>query len=170
MPHNEIETYNSIQDLEQFGVFPLTGEACGLNMRILCDLDQQGCDLMRDFLRLSPFAQNWNGKGVHSCMLPISSFEDLWIFAQIKYGALEVFSGGFVFLKDLEETVDMYGNTFRFPKSHWRPNSYAIWSAEGVERIKNGLKNETFYVSRYFKEYQATRPLNNRHQMSGRTI
>jgi hypothetical protein len=37
----------SWQDLEAFGIIPLTLESCTLNWRLLCDLDEQGARVVR---------------------------------------------------------------------------------------------------------------------------
>lgn len=77
--------------LQQFGINPLTGEACAYGLRILCDLTEKGADLVRSFLgapELDCFPQNWNsvtaGEGercVCSVLLPRSAMRDLMIFA-----------------------------------------------------------------------------------------
>lgn len=42
-------TINSFQDLEAFGIKPLTGEACSFNLRILCDVTDRGARLMEAY-------------------------------------------------------------------------------------------------------------------------
>ena len=36
--------------LKEFGILPLTGEACSYSQRLLCDLSEEGVQLMEDFL------------------------------------------------------------------------------------------------------------------------
>ena len=66
--------YGKPQDLEQFGIDLLTGEACGLGTRILCDLHTPGAEmLVRECLGLPcdvKFAEPWNSKGISSFMMP----------------------------------------------------------------------------------------------------
>jgi len=45
-----MKTIRCWQDLEQFGIDPLTGEACGYAMRLLCDVTAQGKRLIESFL------------------------------------------------------------------------------------------------------------------------
>ena len=79
---------NGWNDLKQFGINPLTGEACKLSMRTLCDLSDKGVMLICDFLGLQPngFNANWNSKvdndpAVASIMLTRGIFDDLCKFA-----------------------------------------------------------------------------------------
>jgi hypothetical protein len=49
---------------KHLGINPLTGEACALSMRILCDLNEDGASLIRDYLSLPedcPLSPAWNG-------------------------------------------------------------------------------------------------------------
>lgn len=80
---------NSWSDLQQYGINCLTGEACAYSIRLLCDLNDDGVQTIRDFfgmqIVLNPavqFAANWNssvvGKpAIASIMLPRSIFPDL---------------------------------------------------------------------------------------------
>jgi hypothetical protein len=78
----------SWNDLEQFGIVPLTGEACGFNMRILCDVTTEGKAYLERFFGGNMqirAGSNWNGgsKGnphVGSVLLPYSILTDLGAF------------------------------------------------------------------------------------------
>lgn len=77
-------------DLEQYGIDCLTGEACSLSCRALCDLSKEGADIVREFFGLpcnAQFNENWNLKGEASCFLPWSVLHDLAAFILIKKGA-----------------------------------------------------------------------------------
>ncbi len=73
--------------LSEYGINPLTGEACGYSMRVLCDLSAKGEDLIAGFLGLStvtgsPFPKNWNSRvgaelATASVMLPRGLLDDL---------------------------------------------------------------------------------------------
>lgn len=66
--------------LEAAGIRLLTGEACPLNMRILCDLTPEGCEMLTRFLGGAVHfeeGKNWNSGAVSSIMLPRSCLEDL---------------------------------------------------------------------------------------------
>lgn len=80
--------------LEQFGINPLTGEACRLSLRLLCDLNEEGRALMAEYLGVKPegFAPNWNSAvagepAVASVMLHRDSFKQLTEFALFHTGA-----------------------------------------------------------------------------------
>jgi hypothetical protein len=55
---------SNIQALEQFGVNPLTGEACAFAMRVLCDLNAEGAALLQEFLGIpaATFPESWNSR------------------------------------------------------------------------------------------------------------
>ena len=65
--------------LKHYGINCLTGEACGYNMRLLCDLTQEGSDLVSGMLglKLEPFNPNWNRDAVGSVMLFRGMFDDI---------------------------------------------------------------------------------------------
>lgn len=86
---------NGWNDLTQFGINALTGESCAYSMRLLCDLNEDGVDLMRQFLGLpatvgmeelySQFSSNWNSRvgdkpAIASIMLPRGVYDDLCRF------------------------------------------------------------------------------------------
>ena len=52
----------SLNDLKNYGIHTLTGEADRYSFRILCDLSQQGVDLICEFfgMQAGGFAENWN--------------------------------------------------------------------------------------------------------------
>ena len=55
-------TINGWRDLERYGIDALTGEACGLMYRLLCDLTAMGREIIRHWLgtpELSLYAP-WN--------------------------------------------------------------------------------------------------------------
>lgn len=81
-------------DLAQFGVNPLTGEACPLGLRILCDLTEKGRTLVSLFLgapEADCFPPNWNSMvgeehAVASILLPRGGMRELMIFALFTKG------------------------------------------------------------------------------------
>lgn len=79
------------RDLEDFGIDMLTGEACGLSMRLLCDVTERGKVLIERFfggtITVKP-GSNWNGGNkadphVGSILLPSGVFSDLAAFCLI---------------------------------------------------------------------------------------
>lgn len=72
----------------ELGINPLTGEACAYGRRTLCDVSEEGKQLLYDFFGcMTPIAGNWNSKvgeadAVASVMLPLRSlYKELIIFA-----------------------------------------------------------------------------------------
>ena len=81
---NPIRSWN---DLREFGIDALTGEACGLSMRILCDINKRGINTINDFFggNMSFTAgSNWNRDGVASILLPYSILPDLAAYCLLK--------------------------------------------------------------------------------------
>lgn len=81
--------------LTQFGVNPLTGEACAHNLRILCDLSTSGVTLLTQFLGVNTLTHaltpNWNSRvgerpAVASVMLPRETLRPLLVFALLQQG------------------------------------------------------------------------------------
>lgn len=88
-----MKTVNCLNDLRQFGIIPLTGEACALGMRCLCDLTAQGVAIVRECYSLQngAFAENWNSGDdsnphIASIMLGYSSWQDIGVFALLNAG------------------------------------------------------------------------------------
>ena len=80
------------RDLEQYGIEPLTGESCGIGIRLLCDLSPDGVALMEEFLSVSLDGtgnNSWNHSGIEgwkSIMLPRSMFQQLAAFCLLLEG------------------------------------------------------------------------------------
>ncbi len=80
--------------LPTLGINPLTGEACALAMRVLCDLNEDGAALLREYLGLpstAKLADNWNSTvndkpAVASIMLERHAFASLMRFALLRDG------------------------------------------------------------------------------------
>jgi len=76
-----IDAYDQTAELERLGIDILTGEACGLSMRLLCDLSLAGADLLTEFLGgCVPQAPAWNGPH-KSAMLSRSVLAELLTYA-----------------------------------------------------------------------------------------
>jgi hypothetical protein len=79
---------HNLNDLEQFGIRALTGEACRVGRRILCDVTDQGrkiiCDMLGIYNNEHVFSESWNGRGASgSFMLPYGLFPDLAVWCLI---------------------------------------------------------------------------------------
>src|SRR5271157_4753075 len=85
-------------NLREYGINPLTGEACPFGVRILCDLTERGrkivCDLLGiGYTTIPPagvFSDNWNSGSRYSCMIPRSLFDDLYVWCLLDGGCPEV--------------------------------------------------------------------------------
>ena len=90
-----IECWN---DLEQVGIRSLTGEACRYSMRVLCDVNEDGRQLLVEYLGMpdaTQFAARWNsmvnGKAsIGSIMLHRNSLREVAEFALMRMEVLAV--------------------------------------------------------------------------------
>lgn len=83
-------------DLRPFGIHCLTGEACGLMLRILFDLTTQGKAVVEKCFDISLTSEAWNGGSeddphVASIMLTREMLMPIGIFAVLESGCLEVY-------------------------------------------------------------------------------
>jgi hypothetical protein len=84
-------------DLSAHGIIPLTGEACGLSYRILCDVTARGKKIIEKALDVAQLRlqENWNhGSGddahVGSIMLAPELLPFIGVFALLEAGCREV--------------------------------------------------------------------------------
>jgi hypothetical protein len=136
------------EHLRPYGITILTGEACGVSMRLLLDLDEKGITTMTSFLGgclQFTAGRGWND-GKASVMLPHEMFTPLAAFCLLSdFDVAVVTSEGSIIGHNFDETrigelleSGMYGKTVRiYQKRQNAPTS------------KDGLRNI--------------------HQMSGRT-
>lgn len=90
-----MKTIDKWSDLEAFGIVPLTGEACALGYRMLCDLTQNGKRIVEKCLSVEIQSENWNHGSdddphVASVMLPPAMLVPLGIFTLLESGCSEV--------------------------------------------------------------------------------
>lgn len=88
---------DSWNHLEPLGIDPLTGEACGLGYRILCDVTARGKRILEKCFGIPSLTlpENWNrGKAtdphVGSIMLSYEMLVPVGIFALLESGCTEV--------------------------------------------------------------------------------
>jgi hypothetical protein len=149
---------NGWNDLQKYGIEWLTGEACGLGYRILCDVNKNGKHVLEKCLGVPniELAENWNtrssiGEHIGSIMLAPDMLKPLAIFALLEYGCREV-------LFD-EESGSVYGVEARDTPEcveEWK-SIHAGWHKEGEPRKS---------MRRY--AYAGTAGDRNVHMMSGR--
>lgn len=139
-------------DLKQYGINYLTGEACAYSMRLLCDLSEEGADLMRRFFGLphnATFNPQWNSMvgdkpAVASVLLSRGLFDDLCRFILL--------------------SCDM-DIVLKSPDGSWcgyaRPNEAVMLMVDGV------AENKSWQV---YRNYRVGIPGDrNQHAFTGRT-
>jgi hypothetical protein len=141
-----MKTISNWAALEPFGVVPLTGEACALGYRLLCDLTLQGQNIVERCLSVAIQSENWNNGSeadphVASIMLTHEMLLPLAVFALLESGCREV----------------------------WITDGAAIGiessdPADQVERLKQVYKLHRRFA--YHGPFQDR----NQHQMSGRVL
>ena len=99
-----MKTIQSWNDLSVHGVIPLTGEACGLSYRLLCDLTAAGAKIVAKMFGVPElkFAEPWNSGSsdvphVGSIMLSPEMLTPLAVFVLLEGQCQEVWlirSGG----------------------------------------------------------------------------
>lgn len=93
-------------DLRDHGISILTGEACGLTYRFLCDVTERGKKLLEQCLDVRiDLAEPWNCGAIGSVMLPSEMLVPLGVFALLEAGCREVWLKDGVLL-GVEETDD----------------------------------------------------------------
>ncbi len=85
------------EDLSAFGIVPLTGEACGLSYRILCDVTARGKKTLEKAMSVAQLGlhENWNHGSaddphVGSIMLAPDLLPFIGVFALLEAGCREV--------------------------------------------------------------------------------
>jgi hypothetical protein len=101
--------------LSAFGIVPLTGEACGLSYRLLCDVTVQGKKTLEKALDVAQLHlhENWNSGDqsdphIGSILLPPDGLVFLAVFALLENGCREVWltKSGCVIGVEADDTPD----------------------------------------------------------------
>lgn len=92
-----MKTIHCWDDLSAYGIVPLTGEACGLSYRILCDVTARGKKTLEKALSIAQLGlrENWNrgdpdNPHVGSVMLAPELLTFVGVFALLEGGCREV--------------------------------------------------------------------------------
>ena len=140
-------------DLRPYGIDVLTGEACGLSYRILCDVTERGKQTIQKALGITNLGlpDNWNhgdpqDPHIGCIMLAPELLVPLAVFALLENGCREVFRTKSDGLLGIEPADD--------PQR-----------VEAVKRFHAGNDN---LVRRY--AYAGTAGDRNRHEMTGRVV
>jgi hypothetical protein len=77
------KTIDSWSDLTAYGILPLSSEACGIGLRVLCDLTPRGRRIVENLLRMQTVDKsNWNSRDgqTASVMLPHGLLTELAVW------------------------------------------------------------------------------------------
>jgi len=90
-----MKTIASWDHLRAYGINALTGEACSLMYRLLCDITEDGKRLIEKCLscELRP-PENWNSGAIGSIMLTPEMLVPIAVFALLEAGCREVYVVG----------------------------------------------------------------------------
>ena len=98
---NHTVQINSWTDLQPFGIGALTGEACAYSMRLLCDVNDSGRDILAEYFGINyeGFTSPWNSQvggqeSVGSIMLTRELLMPLATFVLFRSGALALVKQG----------------------------------------------------------------------------
>jgi hypothetical protein len=85
-----MKTISCWDHLRPFGINPLTGEACALMYRILCDITTEGKRVIEKRLscELRP-PENWSAGAIGAVMLAPEMFVPIAVFALLESGCRE---------------------------------------------------------------------------------
>lgn len=141
-----MKVISTLAGLEEFGVVVLTGEACSLMYRVLCDLTQQGKNIVEKCLSVQIRSEPWNSGSkerphVASIMVTQDMIVPLAVFALLESGCREVWTTNLIAIGVEPQDTDV-----------------------DVERMK-----EVYRLCRRFA-YQGPFQDRNQHQMSGRVL
>ncbi|MHB8954536.1 MAG: hypothetical protein ACYC4U_16315 [Pirellulaceae bacterium] len=119
-----MKTINCWDDLNRYGIVPLTGEACGLMYRILCDVTARGKRTLEKALGVAELRlpENWNQGGtdsphIGSVMLARELLPFVGVFALLESGCTEVWltkAGGLIGVERNDSPDDLE----RFKRFH----------------------------------------------------
>ena len=90
-----MKTIGDFAALRDYGIVVLTGEACSLMYRVLCDLTRKGKQIVERALGVEITSENWNAGStdtphVASIMLTLEMIVPLGAFALLESGCKEV--------------------------------------------------------------------------------
>ena len=142
---------NCWDDLRPFGIDALTGEACGLSYRLLCDVTSRGKQTIQKALGVTNLVlpANWNrgdpsDPHVGSIMLATELLIPIAIFALLEHGCSEV----------------------------WRTKSGGLLGFETDDDLERIEAVKRLYADNFVRRfaYVGTAGDRNRHEMTGRVM
>lgn len=122
-----MKTISCLNDLKEYGIYPLTGEADALGYRILCDVDKRGKELIEDTFGVQCGTAPWNismaggREHVASVMLTHRAAEDIGPIALLGccHTVLQVDDGRLFGFEDDEEYRAMDGGGEYRQREEW---------------------------------------------------
>ena len=115
-----MKSINCFNDLLPFGIDPLTGEACGLSYRILCDVTENGRKILAKAFGIPTFtlSEAWNrgtttDPHIGSIMLAFEMLTPLAVFALLESGCTEAWivrDGGVIGIEPTDSPVMIEAN------------------------------------------------------------
>lgn len=148
--YDKIKRVEDWDDLKQFGISQLTREACGLSMRIPCDLTPKRREIIHDFFRVDTRDRsNWNTQEGQTAnvILPHSVFLELAAFCLLH--------------ADCEVAVIVFGDVCRCPGVLGMDRT--AWDEYHAVLNRKQAKYRAF-----FRKGTASRGLDNRHVFTER--
>jgi len=139
-----MKSISNFRDLEEYGIVYLTGESCHQMLRILCDLTQQGKDIVEKAFGFKINSENWNtgskdNPHVASIMLAPHSIPQIAVYCLLpEFAWVGISNDNAVF---------------------------GVNSDKELQDYKDMCERRGYKVLRQFKGKTYTR---NQHQMSGR--
>lgn len=158
-----LQSHTVTDTIREAGIITLTGEACALSQRVLCDLTNDGVDLMTQYWGLPPGTQfkakyNHRDGQVASCFIDRDAFTSIAIFY------LRVIKNRSVAYLLVQNEHSSSGSIYSMP-----PGSHDLYRAL-VEYMKGGgWEVQSWYKGAVGEGSQPRRGASNVHAMSGRS-
>ena len=135
-------------DLREYGIDLLTGEACGLSYRLLCDVTARGKRTLEKALSIQQLglAENWNhgsddDEHVGSIMLAPGLLPVIGIYALLDHGCREVWltkDGRLIGIEQSDTTAAVDSFMDRHAHSLVRTYTYTGTPSEWNQRLTSG--------------------------------
>jgi hypothetical protein len=144
----KMKTIRCWEDISHYGIVPLTGKACGLSYRILCDVTAQGKRILEKAFDIAelPLRESWNSgrpeaPHVGCIMLAPDLLPFLAVFALLEVGCREAWltqGNGVVGVEssDSPERVDAFKQFHR--ESLVRRFAYAGTAGDRNQHVMSG--------------------------------
>lgn len=143
-----MKSITSVSDLEAYGIEPLTGEACGLSYRILCDVTERGRKVLAKALGIPNLTlpAAWNrgtaaDPHVGSIMLAPELVTFIGVFALLESGCTQVWvvrDGGIIGIETGDSANLIDANRLLVGDRLTRSLSYRGTAGDRNEHVMSG--------------------------------